>query len=641
MILVPPFSLKGRAGKTLDATPILIDEYGARDAKLTYRSMGIGQLVWTQNAGGVVPDIGQEVDLFDGDGVRIFTGTAKRKFIWESGVKARWLVTISDAWEAMTETPLTADVDDEAGDTSVRPFVVYATGNVKTHLLSLMATMNDLGIQFDPGTVTDCFNVTRMTFSKSTCSEAFADMMRWIPDAATRVDYSPVGLPTLNVVRRSAMTEVTLALGTESDDTLSIEMEDQPELRPLAVEVFSASRDSQNRIVYGSQIAGDAGAEARRRQTVVASGPENNEVIPGTTYDNAWIRTYTTPTNLLKLIERKVQDFIATWGEDNFIVSSTVSVTGTTVYNADGNVVSVGGAYSTSPIKFFPNGYYGAAFGWDGIQEPPLWLVQELGMVKGEMKGDLYGKDLQVGSPTASDYKKRADFNSILGGEIYWFADSYYHCVKKFTIPCWLLPSTTSPLYPPTTTTATAQSNPVSGSGPSDTAKLSASASNDPNAYIGAVIRWGPSFSYSATILEYDPTTKIVKLDQTFSGSFKLGGESYRFTTTPTEIISPADFDFVFPPVDLAANLFAAQNFLPWNGRALLGRYAPVIPLPGDKLSVTEGDPDWNTAGALISGTEIDLRTRNAELSIGTPPATSASTLLDRFRSAARDNLAT
>lgn len=640
MILAPPFSLKGRAGKTLDATVVLLDDYGARDAKLVYRSMGSGQLTWTQNTGGVVPDIGQEVDLIDGNGVRIFTGTAKRKFIWESGVKARWLITVTDAWEGMVETPLTAAVVDEVGGSTTRPLVVYPTGDLKTSILSLITRMNALGVKFAVGTVTDCFSVQRMTFSKSTGAEALADMMRWIPDAETRVDYSPVGLPTLNVVRRSAMTSVTLALGDAANDTLAIEMEDQPELRPLAVEVFSASRDAQGRIVYGSQLAGDAGAEAKRRQTVVASGPENTAVIPGQTYDNAWIRTFTTPDALLRIVERKVEDYIATWAEDLFIVSTTVTVSGTTVYNADGNIVSVGGAYSTSPIKFYPAGYYGVAFGWDGIQEPPLWLVQELGLIKGEMKGDLYAKNYQYGSPTAAQYKQRADLNSICGGEVYWFASSYYHVVKKFTIPVWLIPSTVTPLYPPTTTTATSQANPVSGSTSTDLAKLVATSSNDPTAYVGQTIEWGSGYSISARIIEYDPTTKIIKLNQAFSGSAKLSSELYRFTSTPTEIISPADFDFVFPPADLATNLFAAQNFLPWRGRAHLGRGTAIIPLPGDKLSVTGGDPSWNTAGALIQSTDIDLRTRNAEIGIGSSPLTAASTLIDQFRSAARDNLA-
>ena len=109
---------------------------------------------------------------------------------------------------------------------------------------------------------------------------------------------------------------------------------------------------------------------------------------------------------------------------------------------------------------------------------------------------------------------------------------------------------------------------------------------------------------------------------------------------TATTVWRGADFEFAQPPGTLAKDLLLAQRLTPWTGNATLGPAATTVPLPGGCVCARGGDPDWEHAFAVVESTEIDLRTGRSRLTFGQPPATSPASLQDRFRSAARDNIA-
>lgn len=107
-----------------------------------------------------------------------------------------------------------------------------------------------------------------------------------------------------------------------------------------------------------------------------------------------------------------------------------------------------------------------------------------------------------------------------------------------------------------------------------------------------------------------------------------------------TEIWKQQDYEFLEPPPGLAENLWKAQQWLPFEGRALFAPKAKNVAGPGELVSVTGDVPaEWPTANALVKQTEWDLRLGSARVDIGFSLRTDATALLDKFRRSASDNI--
>jgi hypothetical protein len=101
--------------------------------------------------------------------------------------------------------------------------------------------------------------------------------------------------------------------------------------------------------------------------------------------------------------------------------------------------------------------------------------------------------------------------------------------------------------------------------------------------------------------------------------------------TTLTTIAKPSDLRFTRPSEDLANNLWKAQRFVPYTGTAVVGSQAPRIPMPGEKVCVLGGEPEWETAGAMVQETTLDLGTGVARVKMGTPQRVRTDNLIERF----------
>ena len=107
-----------------------------------------------------------------------------------------------------------------------------------------------------------------------------------------------------------------------------------------------------------------------------------------------------------------------------------------------------------------------------------------------------------------------------------------------------------------------------------------------------------------------------------------------------TEIWKQQDYEFLQPPPGLADNLYTAQQWLPYEGRALFAPKAQNVAGPGEVVSVTGAvPPAWATANALVKQVEWDLRNGSSRVDIGFPIRTDATALLDKFRRSASDNI--
>jgi hypothetical protein len=97
-----------------------------------------------------------------------------------------------------------------------------------------------------------------------------------------------------------------------------------------------------------------------------------------------------------------------------------------------------------------------------------------------------------------------------------------------------------------------------------------------------------------------------------------------------TVLVHPEDQALVTPVADLAANLYAAQNYIPIAGEVPLLPGAP-LPLPGNRLHIRGGLPKWATMGAMTTSLSLDLQTGRADASLGRSSRTAVASLINQF----------
>jgi hypothetical protein len=120
----------------------------------------------------------------------------------------------------------------------------------------------------------------------------------------------------------------------------------------------------------------------------------------------------------------------------------------------------------------------------------------------------------------------------------------------------------------------------------------------------------------------------------------KLSATMINLPLTAATFYRPPDYDFIAPPANLAANLAAAQNFLPWEG-------AVEFPNPdignrsfaGRILRVGGGPPDWASMNALVQSHTMDFFSLRESVNCGIPPRLSSLNLTQKVRPNGQANI--
>ncbi|MGL6349230.1 MAG: hypothetical protein ACRC2U_05130, partial [Aeromonas sp.] len=107
-----------------------------------------------------------------------------------------------------------------------------------------------------------------------------------------------------------------------------------------------------------------------------------------------------------------------------------------------------------------------------------------------------------------------------------------------------------------------------------------------------------------------------------------------------SRLLKPELYDFHQPPADLAANLRAAQNWLPYEGtieRVGLG----ILPSNqvGAQCNIANLLPEHATMRALVASHEINTRTNEITYELGAPDREKYYTKATRFRASGNDNI--
>lgn len=108
----------------------------------------------------------------------------------------------------------------------------------------------------------------------------------------------------------------------------------------------------------------------------------------------------------------------------------------------------------------------------------------------------------------------------------------------------------------------------------------------------------------------------------------------------PTTLIRAEDYSFVSPPANLADNLLATQNWLPYVGTApYVTEEIPAGHHVGKVLNISGGAPEAATMKALIVRHEVRLATGQNVLTVGAPERLAYRDLVNRFRQTGVDNI--
>jgi hypothetical protein len=159
--------------------------------------------------------------------------------------------------------------------------------------------------------------------------------------------------------------------------------------------------------------------------------------------------------------------------------------------------------------------------------------------------------------------------------------------------------------------------------------------------YVNRTVTWTKSAtaSFSDTITDYNGSTKVATLSQSWSAAQQpANGNAYALDGYP--LYKPAEYSFISPPANLAANLLAAQDFVPYEGEiALTQETVGAVRYRGCKINVANSLTPHASMGALVSAETLDLKQGTTQITIGTPPRVDYRTFVDRIRKTPQDNI--
>lgn len=424
---IGPFFITGEEGKAIAAAPVPLLSLGTRNPMLDLQFQAADTLTWFQPKSSdrslPVPEIDQTISLFDSTERRLFTGTARREYVHEAGREVGYYVTVTGPYDWLIRTPIQSLVADPDGVFSMRPTATFPTQDLALSIEQLFALARDLGAPLRLAPLPRWFPVTRMTFPKDKFGEALADILKWVPDAGGRMRYDVEGLPQLEIVRRGEADRVLIELEAEGNRCSALRMEADPDMRPTSVSVQSVSRDPVTfKPKFVTATAGVPSGPAHRRQLVVASGPENNTLLPTDVYASDTVQTAAAVAwSWVKTVDTSVAAAIANFG--NVTLAAAIGAT----YSAQSGSGGTTKSYTDTPPRIYDSngnvlaGRYRLVTG-----DIPDWVTKDYGIVKveaflrGQFGGDLFHTgmgypDLEAFSPTLEALKDEGRFHVLTG----------------------------------------------------------------------------------------------------------------------------------------------------------------------------------------------------------------------------------
>jgi len=644
------WTIAGEASKAWDATAQALAYRKASGATVSFRSLSPDDLTLRIEAEDLTtytaPELGQTIVLYR-SGTRFFTGIVTN--IKTSGNQSLSIVA-SGPWWWLERINYVTTQTDGTGATSSRITGVFGTAPSGTNLKTAIETAIDTSVTLGApianiaggSTVATYFDIPRVTLNQSTCAEVLTELIRLVPDTMAYFDYS-TATPTMHVTRRGVATTRTLTLG--SDPIESFDINPIYEMKVDQVVLPYVERDTLGRTKFATQSSGTPATG--RVQVITMSGPELDTFLPNDLFDTQPVRTYSTLETFVLASDRQFDN-----AKDIGLTTELVINNSATTFNYYSSIAGINNSSSLRSQTIPATSYLGE----DGEPVDPTGLFFLTPEQVSDWAIDDFGLIPVVASGTwAYDWKSQTDFYNTGG---------FYVSTTIFPIPAWFssLQSTIGQggwrgsrtaaeswdLYTGTFTakgylsatnyhwTGTARS----GSG-ATTIVLATAANSVDDFYTGRTVTWTKSSGakFTDTITDYVGSTRAATLSQTWiTAQRPASGDTYELEGHP--LYRTADYSFIAPPANLAANLLAAQNFTPYEGSiSLVEETAGGTRYRGCKVNVAGSLSALSSMGALVAAETIDIATGTTSIDLGTPPRLDYRTLVDRIRKTPQDNI--
>lgn len=641
------WTLQGETGKAWDNTTQTLEFRAVDSGQLSFRSLDVDTLTLTVIPEDfrtyTAPELGQTVKLYRNASL-FFTGTVTDVESTVSAGAQALTITVSGPWWWMERVNYVTAQTDGTGATGTRMTGVFGSASagtaLQTAIQTAINTIASLGVPIanisGGSSVASFFQVPRVTLNQGTCAFVITELCRLVPDTMVYFDYS-TATPTMHVTRRGVATTRTFTLGTDSVESMNI----RPifEMKVDQVTLPFVERDVLGRTKFNQQVSGTAATG--RVQIITVSGPELDTFLPNDLFEVQPVRTYTSVGGLAYDVGR---DFVV--ARENGMQSNSVSF--------GVNTVSF---YNTSSLSGSPNFY--TVPGPSAVDESgsPVslagktllspesvsdWAIREYGLIKVTITGTWslwFAESGQTGSGTyqsftapqwlfswplqvaATGFTNRND--SAFG---YFFRRLF---IGNYSVDGYISNSAYH-------WAGTARS----GSG-ATTIVLATAASATDDFYIGRTVTWRKSggSKFTDTITDYVGSTRAATLATSWNSTQRpASGDTYELDGHP--LYRPADYSFIAPPANLAANLLAAQNFVPWEGDVTISEeQAGTTRYRGCKVNIANSLTAHASMGALVSAETLDLKSGITSIELGTPPRVDYRTFVDRIRKTPQDNI--
>jgi hypothetical protein len=631
------WTIVGEAGKTLNATSRSLETLQIEEARLDFRSVDTDELALTISPEDVttalLPELGQTITLFR-NGTRFFHGYVVDRPVQIGNNAQTVSVVVAGPWWWLDRINLTSTKTDDTGATAERLSYVFGTAaggvNLKTAIEALMDRAIALGAPFQRGTVATFFDVPRITLNQCTCAQALSELVRLVPDTMAWFDYSTTP-PTFNVTRRSVATVETLAIGTSPIESISI----RPvwEMKVDQVRLPYITRNVTGARVFNEQASGTSATGRVHMLTV--SGPELDTFLPRDLFDSVQCTAGGGIAGSIAYAIDSAREFIRKYGT-NPINASAKTATAVS-YWANGQGLTVTN-YNVLP-SVLPSGYDGVFFGPEQGDSPPDWLIEQAGLIKYIPNGDIWGSDPQ--SPSSRfDFDRRQLFNSIFGTETYWFQNypagpgTDMYSTKAFRgkgLEFWIAPTSfTTTLICSGACRTNAVSNAIA---------LPLTFSNVTDYYVGVTVTWTKTSGvvFTDEITAYNGSTKVATLSKSWATNRPTTSDTFVLSGFP--VFRSEDYTFIAPTASLAANLKAAQDFIPYSGTIeLTEQDAGGTRYRGKTINISGSFTEYASMLALVESESLDLKSGQTSVNLGTPPRLDFRSFTDKIRRTPTDN---
>lgn len=275
------WTVKGEAGKAMDATARSFDTIGATNPKLTDKlGMGIDMLRWTVDladttgTSAIIPEKGQKVSLLrqvdSGTPVTVFHGTVgKRKSVMDDKTLRVEIEVVGPGWW-LQRILVSGESEDESENSFERAVYRLAEDDLGDMLTTLITAAATAGAPVDVGTIPAIYDVPQQTFTKSSFLSALGNLVLLCPDLLCWWDYS-ADPAEFNCIRRGDAD--VLALDFSSGDIAKLDLEDAADL-----EVGGVVLGYSERLPNGAQAYAELNTEKTRASLTIDQAGANNAI---------------------------------------------------------------------------------------------------------------------------------------------------------------------------------------------------------------------------------------------------------------------------------------------------------------------------------------------------------------------------